>query len=133
MQTKLPGVSITFGSHPRLYYTLLIKHFNIHLTKISLYKYFFFFKFIVRKNLRSKMTNAFTGKVFLLVTGASRGIGKQIAQSFVSLLEGKSHVLLLSRNSELLKKSVDEMPEGVVASYKSIDFSQTTTDELKGT
>ncbi|XP_016836639.1 sepiapterin reductase [Nasonia vitripennis] len=77
------------------------------------------------------MTNIFTGKVFLLVTGASRGIGKQIAQTFGALLEGKSHVLLLSRNSELLKKSVDDMPEGVVASYKSIDFSQTSTRELK--
>ena len=78
------------------------------------------------------MTEIFVGKVFLLVTGASRGLGGQIAKTFGSLLKSKSHVLLLARNAEGMKKVISELPNDLITSYKSIDFSNTSKNELIG-
>ena len=78
------------------------------------------------------MVDVFKGKVFLLVTGASRGIGKHIALTFGSLLETGSHVLLLARNLENLRKTAAELPKNLITSCKSIDFSNTNAEELRG-
>lgn len=78
------------------------------------------------------MVEIFAGKVFLLVTGASRGIGKNIARILGSLFKNESHILLLARNTENLKKTADELPKGLVTSFSSVDFSKATTEELQG-
>ena len=77
------------------------------------------------------MSEIFSGKVFLVVTGASRGIGKHIAEAVAAQLESKSNVLLLARNEESLKNVAAELPKGLVASYQSIDFSTANTDQLQ--
>lgn len=78
------------------------------------------------------MTNIFSGRIYLLVTGASRGIGKQITQTFSRLLDEKSTVLLLSRNTEHLQETVQSLPKSLNASYRSVDFSKTSTNEIQG-
>lgn len=74
----------------------------------------------------------FDGKVFFVVTGATRGIGKGIAKAFAPHLSNGSRVLLMSRNVENLRKTAHEMPKGLITTCKSIDFSKTTTYELQG-
>lgn len=79
------------------------------------------------------MAEIFTGKVYLLVTGASRGIGKKIAETFAAQLKEKnSRILLLARSEENLKKTIDQLPKNLTASYKCIDFSETTSHHLEG-
>jgi short-subunit dehydrogenase len=74
----------------------------------------------------------FVGKVFLLITGASQGIGKTIAQTLSPLLENDSHVLLLARNINNLMKIADQLPKHVSVHFESIDLSKATASELKG-
>lgn len=73
-----------------------------------------------------------SGKVFLLVTGASRGIGKQIAESFSSLLGDGSVVLLLARNESGLKKAAGKIPKQIKVHTESVDLSKTTAEQLTG-
>ncbi|XP_011171986.1 sepiapterin reductase isoform X1 [Solenopsis invicta] len=72
-----------------------------------------------------------SGKVFLLVTGASRGIGRQIAITFGSLLEEGSRILLLARN----KNALQEVAKSILSKAKvctiSTDLSKTTLTEFK--
>jgi len=75
---------------------------------------------------------ALSGKVFLLVTGASRGIGRQIAITFGSMLEEGSHALLLARNKEALQEVAKNIPSKVKVCTISTDLSKSTDTELKG-
>lgn len=74
---------------------------------------------------------ALSGKVFLLVTGASRGIGRQIAITFGSMLEEGSHVLLLARNENALQEVAKNIPSKVKVSTISVNLSKSTDIELK--
>nr|XP_003704968.1 PREDICTED: sepiapterin reductase [Megachile rotundata]XP_012144375.1 PREDICTED: sepiapterin reductase [Megachile rotundata] len=73
---------------------------------------------------------ALSGNVFLLVTGASRGIGRQIAITFGSLLGGNSHVLLLATNLNALKETAKNISSNVSVDTVSIDLSNATKGEL---
>lgn len=75
---------------------------------------------------------ALSGKVFLLITGASRGIGKQIAISFGSVLEKGSHALLLATNLNALEETAKNISSNVTVDTVSVDLSKATKDELHG-
>lgn len=72
-----------------------------------------------------------SGKVFLLITGASQGIGRQIAKSFTPLLGSESLVLLLARNANGLRETVDKLPKGLKVQTESVDLSTATAEKLK--
>ncbi|XP_011495733.1 PREDICTED: sepiapterin reductase [Ceratosolen solmsi marchali] len=78
--------------------------------------------------MTSKM---FSGKVFLLVTGASQGIGRKIAEIFASTLEIDSQVLLLARNLENLKEISNQLSKHLTVNVESVDLSKATAKELK--
>ncbi|KAM0729266.1 Sepiapterin reductase [Formica fusca] len=67
---------------------------------------------------------ALSGKVFLVITGASRGIGRQIAITFGSLLQEGSHILLLARNLNDLKEVAKNIPSKVTVHTVSIDLGE---------
>ncbi|XP_012058124.1 PREDICTED: sepiapterin reductase [Atta cephalotes] len=69
---------------------------------------------------------ALSGKVFLLVTGASRGIGRQIAITFGSMLEEGSRVLLLARNKDALQEVAKNIPSKVKVCTISADLNKLT-------
>lgn len=71
------------------------------------------------------------GKVFLLVTGASQGIGRQLSESFAHLLGEESLVLLLARNAKGLQETADKLPKGLKVHTESVDLSTATADKLK--
>ena len=73
-----------------------------------------------------------SGKCFLLVTGASQGIGSQIAVTFGHLLEEGSQILLLARNISGLKNAADKIPKHVKVDCESVDLSVATADVLDG-
>lgn len=74
----------------------------------------------------------FSGKVFLLVTGASQGIGKKIAEVLGSSLDNGSQVLLLARNAGNLKETASKLPKNVSVNFESVDLSSATAVQLKG-
>ncbi|KAK0167474.1 hypothetical protein PV327_004869 [Microctonus hyperodae] len=71
-----------------------------------------------------------TGKVFLLITGASQGIGQQIAITFSKLLEEGSRILLLARNENGLKETAGKIPSHIGVDCVNVDLSVATADEL---
>lgn len=73
---------------------------------------------------------ALSGKVFLVITGASRGIGKQIAISFGSILEEGSHVLLLATNLNALNETAKNIATKVSVDTISVDLSKATENKL---
>jgi sepiapterin reductase len=75
---------------------------------------------------------ALSGKVFLLITGASRGIGRQIAITFASLLEEGSRMLLLARNKDALEKIAKNLPSKVKVCTISADLSKATKSDFEG-
>ncbi|XP_043289906.1 sepiapterin reductase-like [Venturia canescens] len=77
------------------------------------------------------MVDALSGKVFLIITGASRGIGAEIAQQFSRLLAEGSHILLMARDLEKLRKNAEKMPKSVTCHCENVDLSVATKDELK--
>ncbi|KAJ8687436.1 hypothetical protein QAD02_023230 [Eretmocerus hayati] len=74
----------------------------------------------------------FSGKTFLLVTGASQGIGRKIAEVLGSSLDSGSKVLLLARNDENLKETANKLPKTVSVDCGSVDLSKATANDLKG-
>ncbi|XP_014475355.1 PREDICTED: sepiapterin reductase [Dinoponera quadriceps] len=76
---------------------------------------------------------ALSGKVFLLVTGASRGIGRQIAITFGSLLQDGSHILLLARDLNALQEVTKNIPSKVTVDTVSMNLSKSTKVELEET
>ncbi|KYN05691.1 Sepiapterin reductase, partial [Cyphomyrmex costatus] len=74
---------------------------------------------------------ALSGKVFLLITGASRGIGRQIAITFGQLLKEGSRVLLLARNKDALQEVAKNLPSKVKVCTISADLSKSTDAEIK--
>ncbi|KAE9550017.1 hypothetical protein FO519_006767 [Halicephalobus sp. NKZ332] len=50
-------------------------------------------------------------KVFAIITGASRGIGRQIALSLAADVAGDSVFFILARNDDLLKKNLEIIKE----------------------
>jgi sepiapterin reductase len=75
---------------------------------------------------------ALSGKVFLVVTGASRGIGRQIAITFGSLLQEGSHILLLARDLNALQEIAKSIPSKIIINVRSMDLSKATKNDLKG-
>lgn len=75
---------------------------------------------------------ALSGKIFLLVTGASRGIGRQIAITFGSLLQEGSHILLLARDLDALREVAKNIPSKITVDTVSMNLSQSTKAELEG-
>ncbi|XP_060829383.1 sepiapterin reductase [Bombus pascuorum] len=71
-----------------------------------------------------------SGKVFLVVTGASRGIGKQLAISVGSILEKGSHVLLLATNLNALKETAKNIPASISVDTVSVDLALGTKEKL---
>ncbi|EZA62408.1 hypothetical protein DMN91_010684 [Ooceraea biroi] len=74
---------------------------------------------------------ALSGKVFLVVTGASRGIGRQIALTFGSLLEKGSHMLLLARDLNALCEVKKSIPPIVNVDAVRMDLSKATKTDLE--
>lgn len=74
---------------------------------------------------------ALSGKAFFLITGASRGIGKQIAISFGPLLQEGSYVLLLASNLNALKETAAQLPSNLIVDYASVNLGTATKDDLK--
>ncbi|XP_012265173.2 sepiapterin reductase-like [Athalia rosae] len=72
-----------------------------------------------------------SGKVYLLITGASQGIGKQIAESFGALLGDGSVVLLLARNEANLQATAKNIPSRVKVITKSVDLAKANAEQLK--
>lgn len=73
---------------------------------------------------------ALSGKVFLIVSGASRGIGKEIAEMFGRMLEKESQMLILARNSGNLQEISEKLPN-VKVDYVSVDLSCATKDQFR--
>ncbi|TGZ50916.1 hypothetical protein DBV15_11901, partial [Temnothorax longispinosus] len=84
-----------------------------------------------KQSIITSFLEALSGKVFLLVTGASRGIGRQIAITFGSLLEEGSRVLLLARNKDALRKVASNIPSKVEVYTSSTDLSKSTDVEFQ--
>ncbi len=60
----------------------------------------------------------------VLITGATKGIGRAIAETFVA--EG-AHIAICARNAELVQKTVDELKaKGATVYGGSVDVSDTT-------
>lgn len=74
----------------------------------------------------------FSDKVFLLITGASQGIGEQIAKSFAPLLPAESQVLLLARSGESLNRVKQELPDNLMINTVSVDLSCASAENLTG-
>lgn len=73
-----------------------------------------------------------SGTVFLLISGASQGIGKQIAETFAPLLKPGSKIILLARNLEGLNDTKNNLPKDLTINTASIDLSTASADELTG-
>ncbi|XP_063978570.1 sepiapterin reductase-like [Diachasmimorpha longicaudata] len=71
-----------------------------------------------------------SGKVFLLITGASQGIGRQIAVTFSGLLEKGSKLLLLALDEGGLKGTADKISKHVAVDFKEVDLAVATADQL---
>lgn len=73
-----------------------------------------------------------SGKVFLVITGASRGIGRQIAITFGSLLQEGSHILLLARNLNNLQEIAKKISSKITVHTVSMDLGEATKTDFEG-
>ncbi|XP_050453854.1 sepiapterin reductase-like [Cataglyphis hispanica] len=74
---------------------------------------------------------ALSDKAFLVITGASRGIGRQIVITFGSLLQEGSHILLLARNLNGLKEVAKNIPSKVTVHTVSINLGEATKTDFE--
>ncbi|EFN60824.1 Sepiapterin reductase [Camponotus floridanus] len=74
-----------------------------------------------------------SGKVFLVITGASRGIGRQIAITFGPLLQEGSHILLLARNLNSLQEIAKNISSKVTVHTVSMDLGEVTKTDFEKT
>lgn len=72
-----------------------------------------------------------SGKVFLVVTGASQGIGRQIAVTFGKRLGAESKILLLARNEKGLKETAEAIGN-VEVECVGIDLGKASMEQLRG-
>lgn len=72
------------------------------------------------------------GKLFVLITGASSGIGRQLAITFSQIAENDSHFLLIARNETGLRDTVSRMSHCVNVDYVSMDLSKAKAEQLNG-
>lgn len=66
------------------------------------------------------------------MTGASQGIGRQIAITFSELLDKESQILLLARSETGLKETQSKSSKNVSVDYASVDLSLATAQQLTG-
>ncbi|XP_074110981.1 sepiapterin reductase-like [Cotesia typhae] len=71
------------------------------------------------------------GKLFILITGASKGIGRQFAITFSRVADRGSHFLLIARNETGLQETVSQMSNRVNVDYVSLDLSLAQADQLE--
>lgn len=72
-----------------------------------------------------------SGPTFVVLTGASQGIGRAIAIEISKVLGPKSLMLLLARNKEELAKTTDQCKQAnVTAIYESMDLSKASSKEM---
>lgn len=72
------------------------------------------------------------GKIFVLITGASKDIGREMAIQFSNILDDGSHFLLLARNETGLRETASRMCNQVDVDYASVDLSIAKAHELEG-
>lgn len=75
---------------------------------------------------------ALTGKVFILITGASQGIGRQIAITLSEIVDKNSQILLIARNENGLKETRDKLSKNINVNYASVDLGLATDEQLTG-
>ncbi|KAF7987499.1 hypothetical protein HCN44_003261 [Aphidius gifuensis] len=73
---------------------------------------------------------ALTGKVFILITGASQGIGRQIAITLSEIVDKNSQILLIARNENGLKETRDKLSKNINVNYASVDLGVATDEQL---
>ncbi|CAD6207939.1 GSCOCG00003197001-RA-CDS [Cotesia congregata] len=71
------------------------------------------------------------GKIFVLITGASKDIGREIAIKYSNILDNGSHFLLIARNKTGLRETTSRMSNRVHVDYASIDLSIAKADQLE--
>ncbi|KAH0549957.1 sepiapterin reductase-like [Cotesia glomerata] len=71
------------------------------------------------------------GQIFVLITGASKGIGREFAITFSQIAERNSHFLLIARNETGLQETVSKMSNRVNVDYVSMDLSIIQADQLE--
>ncbi|XP_074109341.1 sepiapterin reductase-like [Cotesia typhae] len=71
------------------------------------------------------------GKLFVLITGASKGIGREFAITFSKIAERDSHFLLIARNKTGLRETMSKMSTDVNVDYVSVDLSLVKADHLE--
>ncbi|CAD6207941.1 GSCOCG00003199001-RA-CDS [Cotesia congregata] len=71
------------------------------------------------------------GKLFVLITGSSKGIGREFAITFSQIAERDSHFLLIARNETGLQETVSKMSNNVSVDYVSMDLSLAQADHLE--
>lgn len=71
-----------------------------------------------------------TGKVFILITGASQGIGRQIAITLSEIVDTNSQILLIARNENNLIETSNKLSKNVKVNYASVDLGVATDEQL---
>ncbi|KAH0554613.1 sepiapterin reductase-like [Cotesia glomerata] len=71
------------------------------------------------------------GKLFILITGASKGIGRGLAITFSQVASSHSHFLLIARNETGLRETASLMSNHVNVDYVSMDLSLAQADQLE--
>ncbi|KAH0549959.1 hypothetical protein KQX54_016259 [Cotesia glomerata] len=69
------------------------------------------------------------GKIFVLITGASKGIGREFAITFSRIAERDSHFLLIARNETGLRETKSKMSSNVSVDYVKITTKRISPDE----
>ncbi|KAH0554615.1 hypothetical protein KQX54_011912 [Cotesia glomerata] len=71
------------------------------------------------------------GRLFILITGASKGIGRGFAITFSQVASSNSHFLLIARNETGLRETASLMSNHVNVDYVSMDLSLAQADQFE--